>query len=99
MTIDFNRTNSFHFVNGDWAVNDGGDFACVLAVSETLGRDTESWECYRYTFLNDSGLWANGRVLEVEPDVAMYAYIDSFMHPLRTQRLRVMRDGRFEPTG
>ena len=29
----------------------------------------------------------------------MYAYIDSFMHTMRTQRLRVMRDGRLEPTG
>ena len=67
MTIDFNRADSFHFVNGDWAVNDDGDFACVLAVSDTLDRDTESWECYRYAFLNDRSLQANGRVLEVEP--------------------------------
>jgi len=44
MTIDFNRAGSFHFVNGDWAISD------------TLDRDTECWECYRYAFLNDRGL-------------------------------------------
>jgi len=37
----------------------------------------------------DSGLWAMGGMIEVEPDVILYVYWDSFMTLMRAQWLRV----------
>ena len=41
----------------------------------------------------DSGIWAMGCMLEVEPDVVLYIYWDSFESQMRMQRFRVSDDG------
>ena len=41
----------------------------------------------------DSGLWAMGAMLEVEPDVVLYAYWDRYEGLARTQRMRVTPSG------
>ena len=44
----------------------------------------------------DTAAWANGSMLEVEPDVVLYVY--GGRKELRCQRLRVTPDG-LEPVG
>ena len=46
--------------------------------------------------LIDSGLWCMGAMREVDPDVVLYAYWDSFKSHMRTQLIRVTSD-RLEP--
>ena len=41
----------------------------------------------------DSGLWAMGAMIEVEPDVVLYAYWDTYESHARTQRMRVSPSG------
>lgn len=41
----------------------------------------------------DSGLWALGAMLEVEPDLVLYIYWDTRMSFMRTQYLKVTDDG------
>ena len=46
--------------------------------------------------LIDSGLWCMGAMLEIEPDVVLFVYWDSFESLMRAQRLRVTPE-RLEP--
>jgi hypothetical protein len=46
--------------------------------------------------LIDSGLWCMGAMVEVEPDVVLYVYWDSYEGLMRAQRIRVAAD-RLEP--
>jgi hypothetical protein len=41
----------------------------------------------------DSGLWAMGAMIEVEPDVVLYAYWDTYESLARTQRMQVTPTG------
>ena len=43
--------------------------------------------------LIDSGLWAMGSMLEVEPNVVLYGYWDSYMTRMRAQFIRVTSKG------
>ena len=44
----------------------------------------------------DSGLWCMGSMIEIEPDLVLYAYMDSFESLMRMQFIRVTAMG-FEP--
>ncbi len=44
----------------------------------------------------DGGLWCMGTMREVEPDVVLYIYWDSFNSHMRAQFIRVRSD-RLEP--
>ncbi len=54
-----------------------------------------TWDTGTYI---DTSIWAMGALCEVEPDVVLYAYEDSWRDRLRLQRLRVTGDG-LEPAG
>ena len=41
----------------------------------------------------DSAIWVMGGMVELEPDVALYVYHDSFESLMRSQRIRVTSDG------
>jgi hypothetical protein len=41
----------------------------------------------------DSGIWAMGSMLEVEPDVILYVYMDSFESLMRAQFIRIKPEG------
>jgi hypothetical protein len=41
----------------------------------------------------DSAIWALGSMIEIEPDVVLFVYMDSFQGPLRAQYFRVTREG------
>lgn len=41
----------------------------------------------------DSGLWAMGALVEIEPDVVLYAYWDSYQGLMRSQRIAVTPSG------
>lgn len=72
------------------AVVIGGRFpALAVQVSRDNGY---TWQCHQ----TDTAAWANGSMLEVEPDVVLYVY--GGRQELRYQRLRVTPDG-LEPVG
>jgi hypothetical protein len=41
----------------------------------------------------DSAIWAMGWMVEVEPDVVLYVYYDSFMKEMRMQRFKITKKG------
>ncbi len=41
----------------------------------------------------DSGLWAMGSMIEIEPDLVLYLYWDSYESLMRAQRLKVGAEG------
>ncbi|MBC8236247.1 exo-alpha-sialidase, partial [bacterium] len=41
----------------------------------------------------DSGLWCMGSMIEVEPDLVLYAYMDSFESLMRAQFIRITATG------
>jgi len=41
----------------------------------------------------DSGIWAMGEMIEIEPNLVLYIYNDSFERKLRTQFIRVAPGG------
>lgn len=45
----------------------------------------------------DTGIWAMGSMVEVEPDVVFYVYWDSFGRAMRCQHMRVSRDRGLAP--
>jgi len=48
-----------------------------------------TWRAYRI----DVALWAMGKMIEVEPDLVLYVYMDTYESYLRAQYLRVTSDG------
>jgi hypothetical protein len=41
----------------------------------------------------DSAIWALGSMIEIEPNLVLFVYMDSFQGPMRAQYFRVSRDG------
>ncbi len=71
----------------------GGRFpAIAVQVSRDNGM---TWQCYQI----DTGIWANGAMFEVEPDVVLFIYgAKNQPQELRRQLLRVTKDN-LEPIG
>ena len=95
-----------------WGPATSGPFPCYAATAITTtsgvilvsGRmpslglyashdDGMTWQAYR---IDTAGLWAMGHMVEVEPDVVLYAYMDTYESFMRAQYLRVT-DDRIEP--
>ena len=55
--------------------------------------DGMSWDAYR---VDTAGLWAMGQMVEVEPNIVLYVYMDSYESLMRAQYLRIKED-RIEP--
>ena len=58
-----------------------------LYVSHDSGM---TWKPYR---VDTGGLWAMGRMYEVEPDVVLYVYMDHYASSMRAQFIRITPDG------
>ena len=52
--------------------------------------DGMTWKGYR---VDTGGLWAMGKMFEVEPGLVFYAYMDHYASDLRAQFLRITEDG------
>ena len=75
----------------DYMCRPHSDAGLILGAKDAGGK---TWS--KGTTL-DSSIWANGHALEVAPDVVLYAYIDSFSGPMRTQCMRVTPEGDLVP--
>ncbi len=70
---------------------DESGWAKILKMEMLHGVATElmTWRAYRI----DTALWAMGKMIEAEPDLVLYVYMDSYESYLRGQYLRVTSDG------
>lgn len=61
----------------------------------TLDVSSDDGQTWTQAVTIDSGLWAMGSMLEVQPDVILYVYWDSFESRMRAQFIKITSDGIF----
>jgi hypothetical protein len=59
----------------------------------TINTSLDDGRTFDQGTMIDSSIWAMGSMLEVEPDVVLYVYYDSFLSLMRAQRFRVTKNG------
>ena len=59
----------------------------------TINLSVDDGRTFDQGTMIDSAIWAMGSMLEVEPDVVLYVYYDSFMKEMRMQRFRITKKG------